>query len=140
MTDGVPVSELAAYRKFRKSLYADMDAYIVLAAPGSAAVSQAWSNPAFRQAYLQAVSDWRRGDWSAVEDDIHRATEAAPNSEAAWMTAGSMYWWLRQTDKSEEAYRKAIALAPHDIKPYGQLSALLYALHGNAATLPVWSG
>ncbi len=123
--DQVPAAQVSAYRKFRRAMEDDISTYIVLAAPGAASGAQLWTNPEFREAYQRALNDWRGGDFGAAENDIHRAMDAAPNSEAAWMVAGMFYSQLQHTDEAEEAYRKAIALAPQDLRPYKMLAWVL---------------
>lgn len=139
-SDQVPLPQLEDYRKFQKAVSADIQGYIVLNSGTGAAGWGASPSAKFTKAIQEAYAYGGMHDFHSALDAANRALKLDPNSEYAWMLAGSLHMALGEREDAKTALRKAILLAPSDIRPYQALARLLWA-NGRQDQIPqVWRG
>lgn len=67
----------------------------------------------------------RRGQFVQAEDKLKRALHYAPDMSVTWSVMGVLHQRLGEPDKAEQAFRKALALAPGDASARNNLGVFL---------------
>jgi len=150
----VPDAERADYKQFAKSISDDGGRYVVLSTssskgaqttqdPVSAALSTALrtlpgSNNEeagkFEKEGLNAMGP----DQPAAVSALKRAVASDPKFTRAWVTLGSLYMAMSQSDSAIDAYHKAIDSDPQQLVTYRLLAFTLLSMHRTDEAIPVW--
>ena len=150
----VPETERDDYKKFTKSLGEDGNRYVVLTSsaaprtptvrdPANASLDAALrtlpeSNDAEAQKLeKEAFNDMGPNQAGAV-DALKRAVAADPKFTRGWVTLGSLYMALSQSDAGLDAFHKAIDSDPKQPVSYQMLAAAFMSLRRVDDAIQAW--
>jgi tetratricopeptide (TPR) repeat protein/transglutaminase-like putative cysteine protease len=150
----VPVEQIEAYRKFRKTLADDVNALIALGneapspAPAPAPVATPAATPVVatgssgspesRALIVQAESALRRRDLPAAQDAYQRAVDADPQFAAAWYFLGRLHLSMNKEGQGVTEIKKAIELDATVASFYEDVAEQFVARHRDQPALEIW--
>ncbi|HEV2248843.1 MAG TPA: tetratricopeptide repeat protein, partial [Terriglobia bacterium] len=133
----VAAADRADYRDFCKAVTDDEYRYIPLGSNSNPAPDAADSEEfrkELRQAYAQAQQNRPR----AALESINLALKLNPNYAYAWELAATLHMSLRETDEAIVAARKAVSLAPGDVRASMILTGMLRRAGKQDEVVPLW--
>ncbi|HSZ20962.1 MAG TPA: DUF3857 domain-containing protein [Candidatus Acidoferrum sp.] len=150
----VPDAQREDYKKFTKNLGEDVNRYVVLtssSAPSAPTVQDPVNSSLF--AALRTLPDSSNAEAQKLEkeaiyamgpdqlaavDSLKRAVAADPKFTRGWVTLGSLYMALSQTDAGLDAFHKAIDSDPNQPISYQMLATALMSQHRVEDAIQVW--
>jgi tetratricopeptide (TPR) repeat protein len=150
----VPDAEKEDYKKFTKNLGEDVNRYVVLTAsseprapsvqdPANASLSAALrtlpdSSSAEAQKFEKEAFNSMGPNQPAAVDALKRAVAADPKFTRGWVTLGSLYMALSQTNAGLDAFHKAIDSDPNQPVSYEMLATALMSQRKVEDAIQVW--
>jgi tetratricopeptide (TPR) repeat protein len=150
----VPDAEREDYKKFTKNLGEDVNRFVVLSSsstpraptvndPANASLGAAFrtlpdSNNAEAQKLEKEAFNAMGPDQAGAVDALKRAVAADPKFTRGWVTLGSLYMALSQTDAGLDAFHKAIDSDPKQPVSYQMLASAFMTLRKVDDAIQVW--
>lgn len=99
---------------------------------GCVTTSTGGHQPASKQVQLQAQLDLARGyleqrSWNRAQAPLQRAQEIDPRSAEAYALMGVMYQGLKEPERAEQAYQRALRYDPGHAMALNNYGSFLYA-------------
>ena len=133
----VPVSQLEAYRKFRKVIADEEGAWMPLNGGDGGAVATSGS-PEAQGFYERGRQAWQQRNMSEALDWFQRAVDHDARFAQAWVALGTLHLAMRDASRGAEELRKAVALDPAQAAAVKPMMGMLVAMQRQEDVLVIW--
>jgi tetratricopeptide (TPR) repeat protein len=130
-------TQMDAYKKWKKTIEHDQEAYIPLFG-GTSAFSDIAGSPEARALFDEGRNAWQKRDLGGAADSFQQAVDKDPKFAQAWYALGAVNLALGDTDEAVAALKKAAALDPNEPENYASMTSELIARHHEDDALAIW--